>query len=87
MSHAPLSHPAITLPYPTPSGRGASWVERHITMDREAWGSDQKSSISQQIKNLLDSKIFLSIVEALIFYFRKIKNIKKHLIFFNGKTK
>ena len=24
---------------------GATWVERHITMDREAWGSDQKSSI------------------------------------------
>ena len=24
---------------------GASWVERHITMDREAWGSDQKASI------------------------------------------
>jgi N-acetylneuraminate synthase len=25
---------------------GALWIERHITMDREAWGSDQKSSIS-----------------------------------------
>lgn len=25
---------------------GATWIERHITMDREAWGSDQKSSIS-----------------------------------------
>jgi N-acetylneuraminate synthase len=24
---------------------GATWVERHITMDRELWGSDQKSSI------------------------------------------
>lgn len=24
---------------------GATWVERHITMDREAWGSDQKASI------------------------------------------
>ena len=24
---------------------GASWVERHITMDRESWGSDQKASI------------------------------------------
>ena len=24
---------------------GAIWVERHITMDREAWGSDQKASI------------------------------------------
>lgn len=32
---------------------------------------DQKSSISEQIKKLLDSKIFLSIVAALIFYFRK----------------
>ena len=25
---------------------GATWIERHITMDREAWASDQKSSIS-----------------------------------------
>ena len=24
---------------------GAKWIERHITMDREQWGSDQKSSI------------------------------------------
>ena len=24
---------------------GASWVERHITLDRNMWGSDQKSSI------------------------------------------
>ena len=24
---------------------GATWVERHITMDREAWGSDQKASV------------------------------------------
>jgi N-acetylneuraminate synthase len=24
---------------------GATWVERHITLDRELWGSDQKSSI------------------------------------------
>lgn len=24
---------------------GATWIERHITMDREKWGSDQKSSI------------------------------------------
>ena len=24
---------------------GSTWVERHITMDREAWGSDQKASI------------------------------------------
>ena len=24
---------------------GAQWVERHITMNREEWGSDQKSSI------------------------------------------
>jgi len=24
---------------------GSSWVERHITLDRELWGSDQKSSI------------------------------------------
>ena len=26
-------------------GLGASWVERHITLDRKLWGSDQKSSI------------------------------------------
>jgi len=26
-------------------GLGATWVERHITMDRNMWGSDQKSSI------------------------------------------
>ena len=25
---------------------GAEWVERHVTMDREMWGSDQKSSIN-----------------------------------------
>jgi N-acetylneuraminate synthase len=24
---------------------GATWVERHITMDRDQWGSDQKASI------------------------------------------
>lgn len=24
---------------------GATWLERHITLDRELWGSDQKSSI------------------------------------------
>jgi N-acetylneuraminate synthase len=24
---------------------GATWVERHITLDRDMWGSDQKSSI------------------------------------------
>jgi N-acetylneuraminate synthase len=24
---------------------GAKWVERHITLDRESWGSDQKASI------------------------------------------
>jgi N-acetylneuraminate synthase len=24
---------------------GATWIERHITMDRQAWGSDQKASI------------------------------------------
>jgi N-acetylneuraminate synthase len=24
---------------------GATWVERHITMDRESWGSDQKASV------------------------------------------
>jgi len=25
---------------------GAEWIERHITLDREMWGSDQKSSIN-----------------------------------------
>ena len=24
---------------------GATWVERHVTMDRSMWGSDQSSSI------------------------------------------
>ena len=24
---------------------GATWVERHITLDRNTWGSDQKSSV------------------------------------------
>jgi N-acetylneuraminate synthase len=24
---------------------GVTWVERHITMDRESWGSDQKASV------------------------------------------
>ena len=24
---------------------GAQWIERHVTLDREMWGSDQKSSI------------------------------------------
>lgn len=24
---------------------GATWIERHITMDREMWGSDQKASV------------------------------------------
>ena len=26
-------------------GMGATWVERHITLDRNSWGSDQLSSI------------------------------------------
>ena len=26
-------------------GWGATWVERHVTMDRNMWGSDQKSSV------------------------------------------
>ena len=26
-------------------GLGATWIERHITLDRNMWGSDQKSSI------------------------------------------
>ena len=25
---------------------GAKWVERHVTMDRDMWGSDQKSSVN-----------------------------------------
>ena len=25
---------------------GATWVERHVTLDKSSWGSDQKSSIS-----------------------------------------
>jgi len=24
---------------------GASWIERHVTLDRNMWGSDQSSSI------------------------------------------
>lgn len=24
---------------------GATWIERHVTLDREMWGSDQKSSV------------------------------------------
>ena len=24
---------------------GCTWVERHVTLDRNMWGSDQKSSI------------------------------------------
>ena len=24
---------------------GATWVERHVTLDRNMWGSDQKSSV------------------------------------------
>ena len=27
---------------------GAEWVERHITMDRSMWGSDQSSSINPE---------------------------------------
>ena len=26
-------------------GLGAEWIERHITLDRELWGSDQKASV------------------------------------------
>lgn len=26
-------------------GLGANWIERHITLDRHMWGSDQKSSV------------------------------------------
>ena len=26
-------------------GLGAKWIERHITLDRNMWGSDQKSSV------------------------------------------
>jgi len=27
---------------------GATWIERHITMDRNAWGSDQKASVEPE---------------------------------------
>jgi N-acetylneuraminate synthase len=33
----PTTYAAVVL--------GATWVERHITLDREMWGSDQKSSV------------------------------------------
>jgi len=33
----PTTYAAVAL--------GATWVERHITLDREMWGSDQKSSV------------------------------------------
>ena len=33
----PTTYAAVAL--------GATWIERHITLDRDMWGSDQKSSI------------------------------------------
>ena len=27
---------------------GSEWVERHITLDRNMWGSDQKSSVGPE---------------------------------------
>jgi len=33
----PTTYAAVTL--------GASWVERHVTLDRKMWGSDQLSSV------------------------------------------
>jgi N-acetylneuraminate synthase len=33
----PTTYAAVVL--------GATWIERHITLDREMWGSDQKSSV------------------------------------------
>jgi N-acetylneuraminate synthase len=33
----PTTYAAVTL--------GASWIERHITLDRHMWGSDQSSSV------------------------------------------
>ena len=35
-------------------GIGATWIERHITMDRNIWGSDQKSSLEpSELINLI----------------------------------
>ena len=33
----PTTYAAVTL--------GATWIERHITLDRHMWGSDQSSSV------------------------------------------
>jgi len=44
----PTTYAAVVL--------GATWVERHITLDRNMWGSDQKSSVgSAGLFHLLDS--------------------------------
>lgn len=51
----PTTYAAVVL--------GANWIERHITLDRHMWGSDQKSSIEpaglfhmlHSIKNIEDA--------------------------------
>lgn len=51
----PTTYAAVVL--------GATWIERHITLDRNIWGSDQKSSVEpsglfhmiSSIKNIEDA--------------------------------
>ena len=46
--HDSLVHVAI--------GMGARWIEKHITLDRSSWGSDQSSSYEpHQLKSLVES--------------------------------
>lgn len=48
---------------------GVTWIERHITLDREMWGSDQKASIEPSglfklVKGIRDIEKALSIPEG-----------------------
>jgi len=43
------------LPCILAKGMGASWFERHVTLNRDMWGTDQKASITfDEYKHLID---------------------------------
>ena len=50
----------------TAIGLGATWIERHFTLDQNMWGSDQKASINpNQLKELVDN---IRVIEKAIQY-------------------
>jgi len=57
---------------------GAAFVERHITLDRAMWGSDQAASVeingfNRLVRNIRDIESFICTSSDLVNYLDKIK--------------